>query len=149
MIQELLEKIKQQNQIIEAQGQAIAQLQAQNEQHVRAIAQLQTLLPPSADFMPPGWDAEVWRKLPAPDKRHFCYLSRRRRFRPSQQGQGEAPALPAVTAEQMKQKQKDELQRLVGKVSPEQKQQLEAAKFEALRDFWSQAPEEDQRNMPF
>ncbi|MFN6569032.1 hypothetical protein [Dendronalium sp. ChiSLP03b] len=49
----------------------------------------------------------------------------------------------------MKQKQRDELQRLVGETSPEHKQQLEAVKLQALREFWSQAPLKDQENMPF
>ena len=138
---------------LEAALQSIAQLQSQNQEQARAIAQLQSqlqnLLPPSADFIPPGWNEDVWRKLPSPDKYYFRRLFRRRRFRPSQQGQAEAAALPAVTTEQLKQQQRDELQRLVGEVSPEETQQLESAKFEALRKFWSQAPEEDQQNMPF
>ncbi|WP_242062411.1 hypothetical protein [Nostoc punctiforme] len=49
----------------------------------------------------------------------------------------------------MKQKQQAEVERLVGEVSPQEKQRLQAAKLEALREFWSQAPEEDQENMPF
>jgi hypothetical protein len=27
-------------------------------------SQVQNLLPPSANFIPPGWNAEVWEKLP-------------------------------------------------------------------------------------
>ncbi|BAY72679.1 DNA-damage-inducible protein (plasmid) [Trichormus variabilis NIES-23] len=139
LLSQLLETIEQQNKVIEAQGQAIAQLQAQ----------VQTLLPPSSDFIPPGWDAEVWRSLPPQDQRHFRFLYRRRRFRPSQQGQAEPVALPAISTEQMKQNQRSEVAQLVGEVSPEEKQRLQAAKLQALREFWSQAPEEDQENMPF
>ncbi|HEY9798725.1 MAG TPA: BRO family protein [Leptolyngbyaceae cyanobacterium] len=139
LLSQLLEKIEQQNQVIQEQGQAIAQLQAQ----------VQTLLPPSSDFIPPGWDAEVWRSLPPQDQRHFRFLYRRRRFRPSQQGQAEPVALPAISTEQMKQNQRDEVAQLVGEVSPEEKQQLQSAKLQALREFWSQAPQEDQENMPF
>ncbi|MBD2253381.1 BRO family protein [Nostoc parmelioides] len=139
LLSQLLSKIEQQNRVIQEQGQAISQLQAQ----------VQTLLPPSSDFTPPGWDAEVWRSLPAQDKRHFKFLSRRRGFRPSQQGQIEPLALPSVSTDQMKQKQRDEVAQLVGEVSPQEKQQLQAAKLQALREFWSQAPEEDQKNMPF
>ncbi|MHC5719524.1 MAG: Rha family transcriptional regulator, partial [Nostoc sp.] len=55
-----------------AQSEAIALLQSQ----------IQNLLPISADFIPPGWDADVWEKLPPQDKRHFRYLYRRHGFRP-------------------------------------------------------------------
>jgi DNA-damage-inducible protein D len=137
LLSQLLEKIEQQNRVIQEQGIAIAQLQAQ----------VQSLLPPTSDFMPPGWDAEVWNKLPPQDKRHFRFLYRRRNFRPS--GQAESLALPAISTEQMKQKQRDEVAQLVGEVSPEEKQQFQAAKLQALREFWSQAPQEDQENMPF
>ncbi|MBC1237226.1 BRO family protein [Nostoc sp. 2RC] len=137
LLAQLLERLQQQNKVIEEQGQALAQLQAQ----------VQTLLPPSSDFMPPGWDEDVWRSLPSQDKRHFRFLFRRRNFRPSTKN--ETLALPTVTTEQMKQRQSDEIERLVGEVSPEEKQQLQAAKLQALREFWSQAPQEDQENMPF
>ncbi|WP_206759025.1 hypothetical protein [Anabaena azotica] len=43
----------------------------------------------------------------------------------------------------MKQKQRDEVSQLVGEVSPEQKQEVQLAKQEMLRQFWSQAPDED------
>ncbi|BAT56824.1 KilA-like protein (plasmid) [Nostoc sp. NIES-3756] len=124
---------------LETAIEAIAQLQAQ----------VQSLLPPSSDFIPPGWDVEVWNQLPPQDKRHFRFLSRRRGFRPSQQGQTEPLALPSVTVEQLKEQQRAEIAQLVGEVSPEEKQRLQAAKLQALREFWSQAPEEDQENMPF
>ncbi|MBD2504871.1 KilA-N domain-containing protein [Anabaena azotica] len=124
---------------LETAMQAIAQLQAQ----------VQNLLPPSSDFIPPGWKPEVWQSLPPQDKRHFRFLYRHRRFRPSQQGQAEPVALPAISTEQMKEQQRSEVAQLVGEVSPEEKQQLQAAKLQALREFWSQAPEEDQKNMPF
>jgi DNA-damage-inducible protein D len=73
LLAQLLEKLEQQNMVIEEQGKAIAQLQFQ----------IQKFLPPSTDFIPPGWDAEVWRTLPPQDKRHFRYIFRRRNFRPS------------------------------------------------------------------
>ncbi|MBH8573042.1 DNA-damage-inducible protein [Nostocaceae cyanobacterium CENA369] len=137
LLSQLLEKIEQHNKVIEEQGRAIAVLQSQ----------IQNLLPPSADFIPPGWDAEVWRSLPPQDKRHFRFLFRRRNFRPSTKN--ESLALPAVTTGQMKQKQRDEVAQLIGEVSPEDKQQFQAAKRQKLKEFWSQAPEEDQENMPF
>ncbi|WP_341531837.1 hypothetical protein WKK05_38180 (plasmid) [Nostoc sp. UHCC 0302] len=109
--------------------------------------QVQNLLPPSADFMPPAWDAEVWRALPSQDKRHFRFLYHRRNFRPSQENQ--PLALPAATIELWKKRQRAEVEQLVGEVSPEEKQQLQATKLQKLREFWSQASEEDQENMPF
>ncbi|BAY41856.1 KilA-like protein (plasmid) [Nostoc sp. NIES-2111] len=124
---------------LETAIEAIAQLQAQ----------VQSLLPPSSDFIPPGWDVEVWNQLPPQDKRHFRFLYRRRGFRPSQQRQTEPLALPSITVEQLKEQQRSEIAQLVGEVSPEEKQRLQAAKLQALREFWSQAPEEDQENMPF
>ncbi len=114
-------------QAIPAMQDAIAQLQSQ----------VQNLLPISYDFMPPGWDAEVWRKLPPQDKRHFRFIFRRRRFRPSNQGKDELLALPAITTEQMKQKQKNELQQVVGEISQEERERIEAVKQEALRKLWS------------
>jgi hypothetical protein len=49
----------------------------------------------------------------------------------------------------LKERQRAEVERLVGEVSPEEKQQFQAAKRQKLREFWSQAPQEDQENMPF
>ncbi|MFN6569185.1 hypothetical protein [Dendronalium sp. ChiSLP03b] len=123
------------------------QIQELQQNFAQLQAQVQNLLPPSADFVPPGWDADVWRSLPPQDKRHFRFLFRRRGFRPSTKN--EPLALPAATTEQMKQKQRDEVAQLIGEVSPEEKQQFQAAKRQKLREFWSQAPEEDQENMPF
>lgn len=129
----------------------VLELESKLETALETIAQLQaqvqTLLPPSSDFIPPGWDAEVWRSLPPQDKRHFRFLFRRRNFRPSTKNK--PLALPAVTTEQMKQRQQAEVEKLVAEVSPEEKQRLQAAKLNVLREFWSQAPEEDQKNMPF
>jgi DNA-damage-inducible protein D len=148
LLSQLLEKLEQQNQVISEQGKAITQLQSQ----------VQKLLPISSDFMPPGWDAEVWRTLPPQDKRHFRFLFRRRRFHPSNQGKDEPLALTAITTEQMKQKQKAvdataasrrELQQVVGEISQEEKQRLEAAKQQALRQFWSQQREQNETDVPF
>ncbi|RCJ24414.1 hypothetical protein A6770_28390 [Nostoc minutum NIES-26] len=140
LLAQLLEKLEQQNKVIEEQGKAIADLQAQ----------IQNLLPSSADFMPPGWDAEVWQKLPKQDKRHFRFLYRRRRFRPSQQGQAEPLALPAATTEQIKQKQRAEVERLIGETSPQEQQRLELAKQKALQQLLSQGEQEDDdSDVPF
>jgi DNA-damage-inducible protein D len=148
LLSQLLEKLEQQNQVISEQGKAINQLQSK----------VQKLPPISSDFMPPGWDAEVWRTLPPQDKRHFRFLFRRRRFRPSNQGKDEPLALPAITTEQMKQKQKNvdaaaasrrELQQVVGEISQEERERLEAAKQQALKQFWAQQGEQNETNVPF
>ncbi|MBD2491370.1 KilA-N domain-containing protein [Aulosira sp. FACHB-615] len=123
------------------------QIQELQNNFAQLQAQIQTLLPPSSDFMPPGWDAEVWQSLAPQDKRHFRFLFRRRNFRPSTKN--EPLALPTVDTEAWKQKQRDEVAQLIGEVSPEEKQQFQAVKRQKLREFWSQAPEEDQENMPF
>jgi hypothetical protein len=123
---------------IPAMQKAIADLQSQ----------IQNLLPPSADFIPPGWNEEVWRKLAPQDKRHFRFLYRRRNFRPSGQGKDGQLALPAVTTEQLKQKQRAEFEQLVGEPSAQEKQQLEAAKQEALKQLWLQG-EQDDTDVPF
>ncbi|MDZ8106715.1 MAG: hypothetical protein RM338_14010 [Nostoc sp. DedQUE12a] len=123
----------------------IPQLQQQIQELQQNFAQLQTqvqtLRPPSSDFVPPGWDEDVWRSLPPQDKRHFRFLFRRRNFRPSTKN--ETLALPSATTELWKQKQRDELQQLVGEVSPEEKRELQLAKQEMLRQFWAASPDED------
>jgi DNA-damage-inducible protein D len=127
ILQTVLSQIDRQNQAITSlsfanakQGEDIAQLQAQ----------VQNLLPPSANFIPPGWDADVWEKLPPQDKRHFRFLHRRRQFRPDNHSDAENPL---VIADQVKQEQKDELNTVIGQVSPEEKERLETAKQEALK----------------
>lgn len=130
---------------IAAQGEAITSLSFANAQ---LQSQIQNILPPSADFIPPGWNEEVWRKLPPQDKRHFRYVFRRRGFRPSGQGKDEQLALPPVTTEQLKQRQRAEFEQLVGESSAQEKQQLEAAKQEALKKLWSQGDDDD-TDVPF
>ncbi|MGF1674854.1 MAG: DNA-damage-inducible protein [Rivularia sp. (in: cyanobacteria)] len=120
LIASVLEKLDRHNQIIEKQDQVIRLLQSQ----------IQNLIPASkANYIPPGWDAELWNKLPPQDKRHFRFLHRRRGFRPDYRT--ELP-LQELT-EQFKQKQKDELKTAVVEVSPEEKQRLEALRLEALK----------------
>ncbi len=107
-----------------AQSEAIAQLQSQ----------IQNLLPPSSDFMPPGWDKDVWQSLPAQDKRHFRYIFRRRGFRPSHQKNNEVLTLPFST-EEIRLKQRSEIERFTQELSPQQQQR----KQELLRQFWEQS----------
>ncbi|MBW4616367.1 MAG: hypothetical protein KME21_24450 [Desmonostoc vinosum HA7617-LM4] len=134
-------------QAIPAIQQAITSLSSANAD---LQAQIQNLLPQTADFMPPGWDIEIWRKLPPQDKRHFRFLYRRRRFRPSQHGQDEPLALPATTTEQLKQRQWAEVEQLVGETSPQEQQRLELAKQKALHQLLSQGEQEnDDSDVPF
>ncbi|HYX15676.1 MAG TPA: hypothetical protein VE944_15170, partial [Nostoc sp.] len=100
-IPQLQQKFEQQNQVIEQQGRAITELQSQ----------IRNLLPISADFMPPGWDADVWEKLPPQDKRHFKFMFRRRSFRPG--NETEVKLLPAIS-HQMRLQQRTEVERLIG-----------------------------------
>ncbi len=124
LLSNILEKLKQQNQIIEKQGEEIQLLQSQ----------IQNLLPASkANYIPPGWDAEVWEELPPQDKRHFRFLYRRRGFKPSYKTEDSVP-IEALT-QQVKQKQHSELKTVVGEVSPEEQARLEVAKREALKQF--------------
>ncbi|MEH1777102.1 DNA-damage-inducible protein [Nostoc sp.] len=125
VIPQLVEKLEQQNQVVEEQGKAIVLLQSQ----------IQNLLPISADFIPPGWDADVWEKLPPQDKRHFKFMFRRRRFRPG--NEVEIKALPAVTNHSLRLQQKAEVERLVGEVSEEEKQKFDALKQQVLKQYRS------------
>jgi phage anti-repressor protein len=113
---------------------AIPQLQQQflqlQQQFETLQSQIQPLLPPHSTTPPPGWDLQVWATLQPQDKRHFRFLYRRRQFRPSNQSDQEPLALPALT-EEIKQRQKSEVDHLVGEVSQEEKARVDAMK-EAL-----------------
>ncbi|MEH1808472.1 hypothetical protein [Nostoc sp.] len=124
-IPQLQQKFEQQNQVIQEQGRAIALLQSQ----------IQNLLPISSDFIPPGWDADVWEKLPSQDKRHFKFMFRRRRFRPGDEV--EIKALPALNNHSLRLQQKAEVERLVGEVSEEEKQRFDALKQQVLKQYRS------------
>ncbi|WP_375494908.1 Rha family transcriptional regulator [uncultured Nostoc sp.] len=106
------------------QSEAIALLQSQ----------IQNLLPISADFMPPGWDADVWEKLPPQDKRHFRFMFRRRSFRPG--SETEVKLLPAITHE-MRLQQRAEVESVVGVVSESELQKFEALKQKVLKQYRS------------
>ena len=110
--------------------EAIAQLQEQ----------IQNLVPVSADYIPPGWSPEIWHSLPPQDKQHFWFLHHRRSFRPSNQG-NEPLELPSLSVEQMKQKQHDEFQQVVGEILEEEKKRVEAVKRELLKQFWADGGE--------
>jgi len=123
----LVEKVERQDHLIEEYGKAIAQLQSQ----------IQKLLPPSADYMPPGWNPDIWESLPPQDKQHFRFLYHQHGFIPSDQGI-DPLEIPVFTTEQIKQRQRDEFQRLVGEVSQEELERMEAIKREILQQFLAQ-----------
>lgn len=108
-----------------AQSEAITQLQSQ----------IQSLLPLPADFIPPGWDADIWATLPPPDKRHFRFMFRRRRFRPG--NEVEVKTLFAITSHQIRLQQRAEVERLIGEVSEEEKQKFDALKQQVLKQYCS------------
>ncbi|MBN3949400.1 MAG: DNA-damage-inducible protein [Nostoc sp. NMS7] len=125
LVSQLLSKFEEQSQVIKEQGRVIAELQSQ----------VQNLLPISADFIPPGWDAPVWEKLPLQDKRHFRFMFRRRRFRPG--NESDVKTLPAITSHQVRLQQKAEVERLTGVVSEEEKQRFDALKQQVLKQYRS------------
>lgn len=118
----------------------IPQLQQQIQELQQGFAQLQSqvlnILPPSADFIPPGWDVEVWEQLPAQDKRHFRFIYKRYGFRP--ESQTNTPLLPPAN---IREQQRQEVDRIVGEVSHEEAWKLEDAKQELLARFWEQESE--------
>ncbi|MBW4599049.1 MAG: hypothetical protein KME29_05385 [Calothrix sp. FI2-JRJ7] len=107
--------------------QTIAQIQSQ----------VQNLLPSTSNStIPPDWNPQAWKNLPPQDKRHFRYLYRRRRFRPSDQGVSEQVVEKVVTSSQLKIRANQEIQAAIGEVSELEKQQLKAAKQQILKQFW-------------
>ncbi len=121
LIEELMTKFEQQNRVIEEQGRAIAQLQSQ----------IQNLLPLPSDFIPPGWDADIWATLPPQDKRHFKYLYRHRGFHPG--NDVVVKALPAANREL----ERAEIEHLINDVPESEKQLIETAKRVSLQRFWA------------
>jgi len=114
--------------------EAITALRSANAQ---LQSQVQKLLPPSADFAPPGWNQEVWQSLPPQDKRHFRFLYHQHGFIPSDQGI-DPLEIPLFTTEQVKQRQREEFLQLVGEVSQEELERIEAIKREILQQFLAQ-----------
>jgi hypothetical protein len=117
--------------------QAVPEMQKAITALRSANAQLQKLLPPSADFTPPGWNPEVWESLPPQDKQHFRELHRDRSFIPSDQGI-DPLEIPVFTTEQIKQRQREEFLQLVGEVSQEELERMEVIKREILQQFLAQ-----------
>ena len=110
-------------------------LASQSEAIAKLQSQIQNLLPLRADFIPPGWDVDVWATLPPQDKRHFKYLYRSRGFRPG--SEAEVKALPAAN----RASQLAEIEHLINDVPEEEKELLETAKRVALQRFWAKGGE--------
>ncbi|MEH2029824.1 MAG: Rha family transcriptional regulator [Nostoc sp.] len=110
-------------------------LAVQTEAIALLQSQVQNLLPISSDFIPPGWDADVWEKLPPQDKRHFRFMFRRRGFRPG--NEVEIKALPAITSHQIRLIQRAEVERVTGVVSEEELQRFDALKQQVLKQYRS------------
>lgn len=119
---------KQANKVIPQLQQQIQQLQ-QNFELLQS--QIQKLLPLSADFVPPGWDVDVWASLPPQDKQHFKHLYRHYDFCPG--SEVEVRALPAANREL----QRAEIEHLINDVPEEEKQLIELAKRVSLSRFWT------------
>lgn len=107
--------------------QQLIQLQQQFE---TLQSQIQPLLTDDSNTPPPGWNPFVWATLQPQDKRHFRFLYRRRQFRPSNQSCDEPLALP-VSTEEVKQRQRAEVEGILGEISQEEKARVDAMK-EAL-----------------
>ena len=115
--------------------QLIAEVPKMQNDIEKLKAQIQYLLPASrTNYIPPGWNKEVWKQLPPQDKRHFRFLYNHHNFIPNSQTEDESVSIKTLTL-QVKQKQKDELKTVVGEVSPEEKERLEALKQEAIRQL--------------
>lgn len=114
----------------------VVELEQKLDGALEAIATLQSqVLPDTSNAPPPGWDVETWASLPSQDKRHFRYLWRRRKFRPSNQSASEPLMLP-VSIEEMKQKQRQEAAKIMGEPSEEEKQRLDTIRKDMLAKFW-------------
>ncbi|MFK0733797.1 MAG: hypothetical protein ACFKPT_02510 [Gloeotrichia echinulata GP01] len=96
-------------------------------------SQVQKILPPSSDFIPPGWDASVWATLPPQDKQHFRHIYQNFSFYP----ESEAIDSLLISADARLQ-QKQEVERIVGEVPPTQIWKIEDAKQELMQRFREQ-----------
>lgn len=131
---------------LEAALSAITSLSSANAQ---LQSQVQNLLSASdnysykkSNYIPPGWNKEIWEKLPPQDKRHFRFLYHCCSFKANYQTEDESVSIETLTL-QVKQKQKDELKTAVGEVSPEETARLEVAKKDALKRFWEEKENND------
>ncbi|QKQ75574.1 hypothetical protein [Nostoc sp. TCL240-02] len=115
------------------------QIQQLQENFDRLQSQVQKILPISSDFTPPGWDAEVWRELPPQDKRHFRYLYQNFNFHP------ESEAIdPSLISAEARLQQRQEMERIVGEVTPSETWRIDDAKQELLARFWAEGGANDE-----
>jgi phage anti-repressor protein len=111
------------------------QIQQLQESFNHPQSQVQKILPPSSDFIPPGWDANAWGCLPPQDKRHFRIMYQNFGFHPD-----EKPESLSISAEARIQ-QRQEVERIIGEISHEETWRIEDAKQELLARFWGQEDE--------
>ncbi|MEH1777077.1 hypothetical protein [Nostoc sp.] len=124
---------KQSTKLIPRLQQQIQQLQ-ENFDHLQF--QVQKILPPSSDFTPPGWDVNAWATLPPQDKHHFRYLYQNFGFHP------ESEAIdPSLISADARLQQRQEMERIIGEVTPSEIWRIEDAKQELLARFWADGGE--------
>ncbi|MEH1902507.1 MAG: hypothetical protein V7L04_14080 [Nostoc sp.] len=112
------------------------QIQQLQQSFDRLQSQVQKILPPSSDFIPPGWDASTWTKLPQQDKHHFRYVYQNFGFHPDPQ-----PHSPLVSSDARLQ-QRQEVEQIIGEVTSTEIWRIEDTKQELLQRFWADAGED-------
>jgi phage anti-repressor protein len=116
--------------------QLSSQIQQLQQSFDHLQSQVQKILPPSSDFIPPGWDTNTWATLPPQDKRHFRYLYQNFNFHP----ESEAVDHKLISAE-AKLQQRQEMERIISKATPSEAWRIEDAKQELLARFWAEGEE--------
>jgi prophage antirepressor-like protein len=84
------------------------------------------------DFMPPGWEFEVWDLLPPQDKRHFRFMYRQHQFIP---GDNDIKKLPINLSAEQKLKQQLEMEKFRLELTEAKKEDLAQTKKKLLRDY--------------
>ena len=123
------EKAKQSAKTIGQLQRQIQDLQ-QNFDHLQS--QVQKILPPTSDFIPPGWDVKLWQDMPPQDKHHFRYLYQNFGFHPDEQANTEARIDKGFRLQQ-----KQECLRITSEISSSELWRIEDAKQELLERFWA------------
>ncbi len=97
--------------------QLIKRFEEQDEKIAKLQSQVNSLLVSSTDFIPPGWNKQIWVQLPAQDKRHFRFLYRKRQFKPSNQGTEAESVLPQLGSKSVKKQQQAEIEQWIRRFS--------------------------------
>jgi phage anti-repressor protein len=126
---------KQAVKVIPGLQQQIQQLQ---ENFDRLQSQVQKILPPTSDSIPPGWDASTWATLPQQDKHHFRHIYQNFGFRPDDE-----PESSFISAD-VRIQQRQEMERIIGEVTPSEIWRVEDAKQELLQRFWAEGDDNEQ-----